>query len=198
MKFETSSSGYDLTFHAPNSVEEYDKMGGSGQCLRDAIAETVNRSTILAWQSTFAKLLEERTGIVREIDAEATAKAKQRAKNPESVIREVYERFSAYNTRVNKQYANGDEAKRAELEKLAQEVADRVPVDPTRQRTGAIAKGDLAKSEDVLSGTPESIEAKVSKYLDVVEDFDLARDDSGLPEKNSLARLIGRYVEALL
>lgn len=197
MKFETTSSGYDLSFHAPNSVEEYDAKGGSGQCLRDAIAETVNRSTILAWQADFAQVLEAHTKIPREIDAEATAKARARAKNPDSVIREVFERFSQYNKKVNDLYANGDETKRAELEKLAQEAADRVPVDPTRQRTGAIAKGDMAKALDVLSGTPESIEAKVDKYLQTV-DFDLQRDDSGLPEKNSLARLIGKYVEALL
>ena len=198
MKFETTSSGYDLRFNAPDSVEAYDKLGGPGRCLSDAVAETLNRSTILAWQNDFAKVLEERTGIQRQVDADATAKAKSRAKNPDSVVREVFERFSIYNRKVNDQYANGDETKRAELEKWAQEVADHIPVDPTRQRTGAIASGDRAKAEDVLSGTPESIEAKICKYLDVVGDYDLARDDSGLPEKTSLARLIGRYVEALL
>ena len=196
MKFETSSAGYELEFNGPDTVEDYDKLGGQGACLRDATAETANRSTILTWQSEFAKVLAEKTGIPREIDTEATAKVKARAKNPENT-RDILERFSAYNKKVNDQYVNGDNNKRADLETWAQEVAERIPVDPTRQRAGKIAQGDLAKAEDVLSGTPESIEQKVTKYLDVV-DFDLQRDDSGLPEKTSLARLIGKYVEAVL
>ena len=197
MQYETSSNGYDVTFEAPNTVEDYDKLSEPGQCLRDAIAETVNRTTILNWQSEFAKVLAERTGISREIDEKATAAVKAKAKNPNNT-RDILERFSSYNKRVDAQYANGDSAKRAELEAWAQETADKITVDPARQRTGTIAKGDLIKAEDVLSGTPESIEAKVEKYLGVVEGFDLVRDDSGLPEKQSLARLIGKYVQELL
>lgn len=197
MKFETSSAGYDLAFNAPNSVEEYDKLSDAGQCLKDAIADTINRATILTWQSEFAKVLAERTGISREIDQKATAAVKEKAKNPETA-RDIPERFTTYNKRVNEQYANGDDAKRGDLETWAQEVADRVTFDPARQRTGTIAKGDLTKAEDILSGTPESIDAKVSKYLQLVPDFNLVRDDNGLPEKQSLARLVGKYVEALL
>ena len=197
MKFETSSAGYDISFDAPNTVEEYDSKSEPGQCLRDAIAETVNRATILDWQKEFAKVLAERTGIPREIDQKATAAVKAKAKNPDNT-RDILERFSSYNKKVNDQYTNGDNAKRTELETWAQEVADRVIVDPARQRVGTIAKGDLVKAEDVLSGTPESIEEKVQKYLNVVGDFDLTRDDSGLPEKQSLARLIGKYVAELL
>jgi hypothetical protein len=194
MKFKTSSAGFDISFTAPDSVEEYDQLAGSGQCLKDAIAETTNRATVLAWQAEFSKLLADRTGIPRETDSEATTKLRQRSKG----AKEVLERFSSYVKRVNDEYANGDTNKRAELEQWAQETADKIPVDPSRQRPGKIAQGDLAKATDVLSGTPDSIEEKVQKYLQVVPGFDLQRDASNLPEKNSLAKLIGEYVNKML
>jgi hypothetical protein len=197
MRYETSSAGYEITFNGPDSTEEYDEKSEPGQCLKDAVANTIYRSTLPAWQTEFIKVLKERTGVQREVDVDATAKAKAKAKDPENA-REIPERFTSYNKRVNAEYVNGDQTKRAELEKLAQETADRITVDPAPQRVSAIAKGDLLKAEDVLSGTPDSIEEKVQKYLNVVRDFELVRDDSNIPEKQSLARLIGKYVDAVL
>jgi hypothetical protein len=86
----------------------------------------------------------------------------------------------------------------AALQSWAQEVADTIPVDPSPARQSALAKGDLLKAEDILDRDADSVEAKVQKFLAAVPDFELIRDDDNRPEKQSLARLIGRYIDTLL
>lgn len=204
MKYDTRSCGYKLAFTGQDSVEEYDEAAGRvGAALEDAVNNTIYRSTLPEWQATFGKVLEEKTGIPREIDAEATARVKAKAKNPNDT-RDVPERFRTYNQRVRKQYAGaegeetGNGEKLAELQKWAQEVADGIRVDPSPARISAISKGDIIKAEDVLDHDVEYIEQKVQKFLAAVPDFELVRDDDNRPEKQSLARLIGKYIDTLL
>ena len=197
MKYDTRSCGYKLAFNGPDSVEAYDqKANKTGQALEDAVNNTIYRGTLPEWQEEFARVLAQRTGIARGVDQAATAKLKERAKGE---VRDIPERFKIYNARVQATYANGDEAKKAELQSWAQEVADTVEIDPSpTQRTSAATKGDLAKADDILDHDLDYIEAKVSKMLAAVPDFDLARDDENKPERASFAKLIGRYIDAML
>jgi hypothetical protein len=204
MQYPTQSCGYKLSFTGQDTVEEYDEAAGEpGAALKDAVNNTIYRSTLPEWQNAFGKLLQERTKIPREIDPDATARVKARAKNPNDT-KAVPERFRTYNTRVRKLYAGadgengGDPAKVKELETWAQEVAASITVDPSPARVSAIAKGDLLKAEDILDHDTDYIEAKVQKFLAAVPEFELIRDDDNRPEKQSLARLVGRYIDVVL
>src|SRR5882757_7457610 len=104
--YATSSCGYTLKFNGPASVEDYDSKAGPGTCLEDACKKTINTRTAVDWQEAFASLLQERTGIPRKVDDEATARVKSKSKNPDSVT-PINERLSAYNTRVISEWANG-------------------------------------------------------------------------------------------
>jgi hypothetical protein len=197
-QYPTNSCGYKLNFNGPDTVEEYDKRAGVGQCLEDAVNNTIYRGTLPEWQEEFAVVLEKETGIKRGIDAEATAKLKSRAKNPDNVGPQP-EKFRVYNARVKGTWANGDTTKEAQLQTWAQETANKVPIDPApsvRQTTAT--KGDLAKVDDILSKDLDYIDTKVSKMLAAVPDFELQRDDEGRPERLSLARLLSKWVEAEL
>lgn len=197
MKYDTRSCGYKLAFNGPDTVEAYDqKANKTGQALEDAVNNTIYRGTLPEWQEEFARVLAQRTGIARGVDEVATAKLKERAKGD---VRDIPERFKIYNARVQATYANGDEAKKAELAAWAQEVADTIEIDPSpTQRVSAATKGDLAKADDILDHDVDYIEAKVTKMLSAVPDFDLARDDENKPERASFAKLIGRYIDAML
>lgn len=204
MQYETRTSGYKISFKGPDSTEEYNALAGTGSnaCLEDACSNTIYRSTLPEFQAAFGKLLVERTGIAREIDQAATARVKARSKNPEET-KPVPERFRTYNARVVEQWAggaeNGNKEKLAALQSWAQEVANSIRVDPSPARQSAAAVGDLAKAADVLDHDPDYIEQKVQKFLNVVPEFELVRDgETNLPERQSLARLISRYVDTLL
>jgi bifunctional ADP-heptose synthase (sugar kinase/adenylyltransferase) len=195
--YDTRSCGYKLRFNGPESVEEYDqKAKKPGQCLEDAINNTIYRGTLPEWQDEFARVLAKETGVAREVDAEATAKLKARAKGE---VKDIPERFKAYNARVKATWANGDEAKEKQLGDWAQSAADKIEVDPSpSDRVSAAQKGDLAKASDILDHETDYIEAKVSKMLAKVPEYELARDEEGKPELTSLARLIARWIEAEL
>jgi hypothetical protein len=198
MQYKTKSCGYTIKFNAPDSVEEYDRKAGPNACLKDAVANVVYRSTLPKWQEQMGKFLEERTGIPREIDHEATERMRSRSKNPEKPIAPVYERFLSYNSRVRKAYETiGKDV--AELHAWAQEMASRIPVDPAPARDSfGASKGHLAKAQDILEHDNGYVEAKVNKFLGMVPNFELVRDQNNRPELGSLAHLVARYVDALL
>jgi hypothetical protein len=203
--YETSSCGYTLKFNGPASVEDYDsKANRPGACLDDACKKTINTRTAVDWQEAFASLLAERTGIPRKVDDEATARAKSRSRNPNGVT-PVNERLSAYNTRVISEWANGDQVKRAALQEWAQEIADKIEIDPsppvtakTSPAPAAGKSGDLAKANEILSHDYGYIEERVKLMLSEVADYVLVRDDKGKPDPQSLARLLNRYIIAKL
>jgi hypothetical protein len=196
--YETTSCGYTIKFRGPESVEDYDaRAGRSGACLEDACKKTLYNTTLLEWQEAFAKLLQERTGIARQTDQEATSRASARAKNPAQVT-PIPERVTAYNNRVMAEWVSNNGAKREQLAKWAQEAADSVPVDPAPAKIGAANKGDLAKANEILTHEPDYIEAKVSLMLAKVPNFPLRRDAENKPEPESLAQLINRWVLASL
>ena len=195
-QYSTNSCSYKLNFNGPDTVEEYDKRAGTGQCLEDAVSNTIYRGTLPEWQEEFAAFLEKETGIKRGVDEDATAKLKGRAKNPDNVNPQP-EKFRVYNARVKGTWVNGDDKKELQLQSWAQQVADKILVDPAPSvRQTAATKGDLAKVDDILSKDNEYVEAKVTKLLAAVPDFDLQRDEDGKPERLSLARLLGKWIEA--
>lgn len=202
-----TSNGYKLIFQAPGEPNDsgsdlalaYDKAAGKdGATWEDACANTGYRGTLPEWAVNFVPKLVALTGVHREIDAEATEKAKKRAKDPTNV-KNVMEKFKAYNNRVRETWANGDEGKLAQMQTLAQETADETPLDPAPSaRVSAVDKAYIAKAEDILSHDEDYIEARVAKMLAMVPGFNLNRDEDDRPEKTSFGRLIAKWIEAKL
>lgn len=194
--YETNSLGYKLKFNGPATIEEYDQAAGRvGACLEDACDNTIYRGTLPEWQAAWAKRLEELTGTARGVDRAATDRAKSRSKKPDEVA-DVPEKVKAYDARVT---AAMSEADRAALAAVAQEVADGIVVDPSpAKRAAGPGKDLLAKADSILTMPEDQIEARVQKYLSRVDGFDLQRDENDRPERVSLARLVGSYLDVLL
>jgi hypothetical protein len=196
MSYETNSLGYKLSFNGPNTVEEYDQKGGRvGACLEDACENTMYRSTLPEWQDAWATKLAELTKQPRQVDKEATDKARSRAKDP-AKVQDIYEKVKAYNQRVT---AGMTEEQKSQLALAAQQVADGITVDPSpSKRAKGPDKALLAKAESLLTLPEDQLQQRIDKYLSRVEGFQLETDDNDKPEKASLARLIGRYLDILL
>lgn len=186
-----------MVFEGPGSVEDYDALAGKqGACLEDAINNIIYRSTLPIWQREFAEALEKTFGVKREVDEEATRKARARDEGASQVL----ERATRYIARV----LAANEDRMDEIKQLAQQVADKIQINPAPQRrstsapTERVNKTWLAKARDILSRDEEARETAIAKLLKAVPGFELVRDDNNVPDETSLARLIGRYLDALL
>lgn len=194
-KYQTSTLGIDITVPCSASVEAYDQRAGkSGACLEDAIAGLVAWSTLPDIQDKFAEALEKASNIARLVDADATEKARAKAKDP-AKVKDVLEKPRAYKNRVWAQASDDD---KKEYTNLLREIASQTPADPAPSaRAKGVPKDLLAKADSLLTLSDDELEAKVGKYLAAVE-FDLARDNDGRPDRESLAVLVGKFLDTML
>src|SRR4029077_1939330 len=184
--YETHSCGYRLTFPGPGTIEEYDtKVGKPGAALDHACLHTIHTRTLPQWQEKFAAVLQERTGIARQIESEANETRKA-----------IPERVLAFNKRIIAQWGNGND-KTAILQQWAQETADQMFVTPQEipeEKAPPPSRADLAKAQEILARDPSAVEDKVQLMLREVPDFKLARDPEGRPDPESFAHLLNRFI----
>jgi len=194
--YETNSLGYKLKFNGPATVEEYDQAAGRvGACLEDACDNTIYRGTLPEWQAAWAKRLEEMTGVKRGIDQAATDRARARSKKPDEVA-DVPEKVKAFDARVKSSMSDTD---KAALNSVAQEVADTVGIDPSpAKRIAGPDKSLLVKADSWLTLPDDQLEVKINKAREAVGAYDLELDENDKPDRISLARLIGKYLDELL
>lgn len=205
-KYKSKSNGFALTFLGPASVEDYNrKAGREGATLEDAVGAEIAWGTLPEWASQFVARLEKLTGVpTRGIDEKATEKAKAAATTDEAKakVKSVKEKEKSYIGRVRAAVdagqvtdENGNPVTAEALKALAQQVADQIEIDPSpSKRTGAPRKDDLEKADALLAGDADELEAKLSAWSQDI-DFDLQRDDSGRPVRESLARFVGKRVD---
>jgi len=197
-EYETNSLGYKLRFKGPDSVEAYNtKAGRNDAALEDACENTIYRGTLPEWQAAFQERLEQLTGIARGIDQVATDRAKSRSKEPDKV-KNVPEKVKAYVARVT---ANMSDADKATLPGLAQEVANGIEIDPSPSRRAAgPSKPSLVKADSWLTLPEDQMQAKIDKAMAAIDSgFELDTDEeTGKPDRRSLAALIDKYVDTLL
>lgn len=182
-------------------VESFDQEAGkAGACLEEADYNVIYRDTLPDIHDKFSPILEEMSGATRGVNAKASAKAQERENaaaqkaNREAKKKEVLESFIDFADRVKA--GTDDEAWKA-IDAKFREVALATPVNatPTTRAAGA-SKANLEKADEILTRDVDKIEAAVSKLIQLVPDYDLVRGDDGKPERLSLARLVGAYVEA--
>lgn len=195
--YETNSLGFKLKFDGPQTVEDYDRIGGKvGVCLEDAAYSTLFHHTLDEWRDAFAKKVEEMTGVKRLVNDEATANAKKKSKTPDKV-KDVLETEKVYLNRVT---ANMSDEDKAALATLAQEVADTTPIDPSpSKRQGGIPKDCRVKAESLLTLPPDALEAKITQWGEAYATVDVTsieRGEDGRPTVDGLARMVKEILDA--
>lgn len=186
----------DLPFPGHETAEDFDREAGeAGACVEEADASVAYRSTLPEFHKAFTPTMESLSGVKRGVNAEATARAKARSKTPDKVD-DVPESFITYANRVKAQL--GEEDFKA-LDAAARELAGKTPIDasPSKRQAGP-GKDLLAKADSLLTLPADQLQAKVDKYLASVEGFQLDTDEAGKPERASLARLVGKYLDFVL
>ena len=190
--YDVNTGNYSVKSPGPASVEEYDAQAGAGSCLADAVQNNIYRGHIAAFWDAFIPKVEAITGIKRAVDQVATDRAKAKSKKPENV-RDYLEKPLNYDERVR---SSVDPSILPELDALAAEVALATAIDVSeKQRTSGPGAGFLAKADSVLTRDADAIEEAVAKLLAVVPAFDLQRDETGKPDRSSLASLVKQYTE---
>jgi hypothetical protein len=187
----------DLLFQGHEDADAFDvEAGEKGACVEEADASVAYRSTLPEFHKAFTPTMESMSSIKRGVNAEATARAKARSKTPEKV-EDVPESFITYANRVKAQV--GDEAWKP-IDAAARELAASMKIDasPGKRQAGP-GKDLLAKADSLLTLPADQLQTKVDKYLGAVEGFELQTDEAtGKPDRASLARLVGKYLEYLL
>ncbi|HEU0049869.1 MAG TPA: hypothetical protein VFQ43_19935 [Nitrososphaera sp.] len=196
-EYPTNSLGFKLRFKGPSTADEYNQAAGRTDAIvEDAIDNTLYRGTLPQWQSEFQQRLEQMTGIKRGVDQEATQRAKSRSKKPDEV-KDVPEKVKAYVARVTSQMSDAD---KAALNGVAQEVADGITIDPSpAKRQAGPDKTVLSRADSWLTLPDDQLQAKIDKALAAVDGFELETDEeTGKPDRRSLAFLISRYADVLM
>lgn len=187
----------DVEFQGHLSVDERDtEAGDPGSTLRDADKSDCYRSTLPEAHEKFRETLIKMSGVQPVVNEVATALAKKRAKDA-TKVKDIEETFVSLATRAKAALVVDDAGKAtwAEIDKAFRAIAFATPIDasPGRQGGGA-GKANVAKAEDILSRSADAIEAAVEKLMAAEPTYDLARDESGKPEVNSLAKLVQIYM----
>ena len=194
MKNYTFSTGpFTLSCSGPSTVEEYNATGAN--VVEDAVGGCIAWDHIPSLHEKICKVVEGLTGIARGIDEKATLDAKAKkadAKDvPEKAVRYMRRAVASLTKEVDGLPMPDEAAIKALNASVQSEIADKSPIDvsPGTRRTTA-GKEATTIAEDVLSRSPDDIEAAVLKIAEKAQGFDLARDSAGTPELESLAMMI--------
>lgn len=191
--YTVNTGNYSFKSPGPGTVEEYDQQAGKvGSCLEDAVYNSIYRGHIPAFWEAFIPKAEALTGIARAVDEKATERARAKSKNPEKV-KDVMEKALNYDERVR---ASVTPDIISALDALAVEVGSALVIDVSeKQRTSGPGASFLAKADSVLTRDADGIESAVTKLSAVVPAHDLLRDETGKPDRVSLAELIKKYTD---
>lgn len=188
----------DLGFPGHADAEEFDREANEvGACVEEADASVAYRSTLPEFHKAFTPTMESLSGIKRGVNEEATRKAKERAKDA-SKVEDIPESFITWANRVKTSLSEADWAA---LDSAARELAAQTKIDASpSKRIAGPDKQLLSKADSWLATlSPEQLSQKTDKYLATVEGFDLQTDEAtGKPDRVSLARLIGKYLDHVL
>lgn len=188
------------------SVEQRDTEAGKvGSTLEDADYSDIYRSTLPEIHDKAAKVLAEKSGVPRGVNAEQTAKNQKRVNDAAAkagkeakTVANVDETFVDYANRVKADPSVSEELWK-EIDTEFRAIALATPVDASpSKRVGTPPKDAQEKAADILSRDEEAIDASVEKMLAIIPNYDLERDANGKPDAMSLARMIVAYYKAAM
>lgn len=187
----TKSGPITVEFLCHISESAYDKEAGySGAMAEDAHRWHVHRSTINLFYADFIPKVEILTGIPRRVDEKKTLRKKSDSQNPDR-ISPIYESYTNYLTRI---FPETTEALREEILSLALSLSQtfKVNVAPA-ERNSPVDICYYKRADSVLEQPLDIINQKISKLLQSVPNFQLARESNEKPQRDSLARLYQQY-----
>lgn len=172
LMFEMKTHGYTVWFKAPPTPAEYDALAlCPGQAYKDALAFTCYRRTVIEFHEAMAK--------------ELYSLSKLSIGDKET--------FKVYNRRVR---AHLTPEQRVALDATARTIAKNMLINPAPGKyLGRIEQHLVEKTDAIYSKGPEWVQTKATLYLGYFPKFPLERNMTGLPEKDSFARLLGKYLE---
>jgi len=184
----------NVTFYGYSSVEDFDRDAGRvGACLEEANYQLLYRGGFGEIHDKFIDQLESMSGMKRNVNEKATAALQARAKEGVTVT-PVLENFVPFANRVR---ASLSDEQWAPINEAFLAVVKDTPLSSAPSTRsgggGSVSKANQAKADAVLLLSPDEIESKVEKILAAVPSFNLVRDDSGLPDRVSLARGIAAW-----
>lgn len=194
-QYVTSSIGIPLVFNGPATIEEYVAVPGSN-ILEDAVGGVIAWDTLPSWQDAFAPKVKELTGIDRSVNEAATAAAKKAAGDKADKVKDILETIPKYVKRV---LAGLSEDGKKALIKAGQDLASTMTIDvgPSR-KSGKVKDEYLKKADTWLALDKDSLEAKITQGQEYTGgNYPIDRDENGTPERESLARFIGAYIDAM-
>lgn len=180
-----------LEFLGHDSIESYDLDAGfAGAHLDFADRWHVHRETVLRFDEQFTPWVETFSGIPRQVSEKLTAKRRAQSPNPEKIT-PIKERFLTYITRV---------CESVDAEKRAAILAEGLRLSRLIAISAAPAEKDSPiepvfqkRAESILLQDLDTINSKVQKFLPLVPNFELVRDNNGKPIQESMARLLQKY-----
>lgn len=199
----------NLKFQGHESEEEYNKEAGApnqetfpgyvSAVLADADGALITWNGLPKFGRGFVKTVEEATGLKRRQNEKAFAKAKERSKTPDAVKPEDYlETTASFYEWV---FAQLDDAQKASLSAQAIEYAATIKADasPSARGPKGPSKDLLAKADSVLALDEDAREGKITKWSNLLAGesvtFELARDEAGVPNRESLAYMAGEVLK---
>lgn len=188
----------EVTFLGHVDAATYDTEAGEvGACVNEADRNLILRSALPKLHSDTTEEIEKISGIAREVNVDATEKAKLRAKNPDSV-KDVRESWITWLNRIKETVSN---EVWTEVDAYVRKTALESPLSasPTvRSGGGGLGKTYTNKADEILTRTDDEIEEVVTKLLTAVPDFELDRDEeSERPTRDSLAMLVKKFTESI-
>lgn len=188
---KTTSGPLDLEFLGHSDPAAFDlEAGFPNAAMHYANLYHVHRDTIEIFAEKFTPFLEKFSGIPRGIDEKITAKRKAQAVNP-SKVSPVPERFVPYLLKVCAK-ATKEQMKTIQAEALAVSRSIHIDVAPAERKTMPEVMY-YTRADSILACDLDTINEKVSKFLALVPDFLLDRDENEKPTRDSFARLLQKY-----
>lgn len=195
-KYKFSTGPFeDLVSNGPATVEHYDSLAGAGACLADAINNVVFRSHTPQFWKAYIPQVEKLTGTTRNVNPEATAKAKAKAKNPASVA-DVLEGWNPYFTRVFGASSPEDKQVLTDLA-ISTALALDIAVAPAQRGDGSSKTlvPYWPKTDAYLALDAEALEERMANLTATIGEYDFEVDGEGKPDRTALAKAIQKFIE---
>lgn len=199
---ETNTGPFSVSYQCYPTAEAFDRDAGEiGACVTEANFSLAFRSTKGGhpkFHEVFTPILEELSGITREVNKKATAQKKKEIVRKDRLV-PILESFITFANRAKAivLLREGGEQLWSEIEAKALEVSKTLRIDAKPQeKVYPFNQSELEKAKDWLTNAePDFVNERIEKYSSYIGGFKLDREPNGLPSAENLARLMTAYLK---
>lgn len=188
------SATVNLEFLCHPDQASFDKEAGyPGAMFEAAHRYFAHGFTLAEFHKKFIPKIEELSGIARRIDEKKFDRKKSQSPNPDK-LSPVYESYTSYLTWLWPQLTNEQRLVYSELA-LSESREFRINVAPAETKS-PIDICYYKRADSILEQEVDVIKSKLPKYIQLVPNYEIAFEDSGKPNRDSLARLLQKFEDA--